>query len=93
VLLFGSAVGYIAGHSAVQTNKIISVVSDRTQKLCDFFGSIGTAPVQANSSKLGVEIVEYSREAYSGLQCPVPLTPAPAGLNNLARKYNVIVVK
>lgn len=92
-LLFGGVVGYTAGHSAVQTNKIVSVVSDRTEKLCDFFGSIGTAPVMNTSSKLGIEIVEYSREAYVGLKCPVPLTPAPQSLDQLAGKYNVIVVK
>lgn len=93
ILTFGSFVGYAAGHSAVQTNKIVSVVSDRTEKLCDFFGSIGTAPVMSTSSKLGVEIVEYSREAYVGLKCPTPIPAAPAALNKLAQKYDVIVVK
>jgi hypothetical protein len=93
ILLSGSAVGYAVGHTAIETSKINSVVTDKTAKLCDFFGSIGVAPIPAQSSKFGVEIVEYSREAYYGLSCPRILPPPSDILNQLATKYGVIKVR
>lgn len=92
IALSGSIVGYAVGHTAIETSKITAVVSDRTQKLCDFFGSIGTAPIPPNSTKFGVSIVDYSREAYYGLDCPFKLPPPSDTLNNLAKKYNIHIV-
>lgn len=93
VLLSGSAVGYAVGHTAVETSKINSVVSARTERLCDFFGSLGNAAIPPKTTKFGVQIVEYSREAYQGLGCTRELTPASALLNQLATKYDVIKVR
>jgi hypothetical protein len=58
---------------------------------CPFFYPVAILPVPANTSKLGISLVEGARTALVRQSCPERLPPPSAELLILGRKYAVSI--
>lgn len=56
---------------------------------CPFFYPVAVLPVPANTSKLGVDLVEGARQALARQACPEKIPPPSAELEKLGRKYGI----
>lgn len=56
---------------------------------CPFFYPVAVLPVPANTSKLGVDLVEGARTALARQACPEKVPPPSAALLQLGRKYGI----
>jgi hypothetical protein len=56
---------------------------------CPFFYPVAVLPVPANTSKLGVDLVEGARTALARQACPEKVPPPSSELMILGRKYDI----
>jgi hypothetical protein len=83
------AVIVVAGALVRQSLTERSRVDDYLGGQCPFFYPVAILPVPANTSKLGVDLVEGARTALARQECPEKIPPPSAELLVLGRKYQI----
>jgi hypothetical protein len=66
-----------------------SRVDDYLGGQCPFFYPVAVLPVPANTTKLGVDLVEGARTALARQACPEKIPPPSKELLALGRKYGI----
>jgi hypothetical protein len=66
-----------------------SRVDDYLTGQCPFFYPVAVLPVPANTSKLGIDLVEGARTALARQACPEKIPPPSKELLILGRKFDV----
>ena len=91
MLGLSGAVGYLIQNNTKETARVNTVVAEKTEGLCEFFGLLSPKPLRANSSKVGVELIVDSRNVFQLLDCAGKLPPPSSELIKLAKKYNITI--
>ncbi len=92
IFLFALSI-LIASVSLWWTSRLVNAQAAATRTLCAEQRDVAAAPVTANSSKFGVQLIADFRAAYAGLRCQPPLPPPSPLLRKLAAKYGVHVMR
>lgn len=86
IVLVVVAVAVLLGRQALtEKSRVDAYIAGQ----CPFFYPVAVLPVPANTSKLGVDLVEGARQALARQSCPEKIPPPSAELEKLGRKYGI----
>lgn len=81
----------LEGAAIVAIATVVVMFYLATRGTCGFYHDIATAPINAKSSQLGVQIVVDSRNSFSTLHCSGALPPPRETLVELAHRYGISI--